>query len=211
MTTIYKISNNLNGRVYIGQTKRSPYMRFQEHSRDTKSALYSDIVKFGFENFTLTILCECDDNEADNLEHLYIVAYDATNPILGYNKIDTAYYHWVSGGENPSKTDSGKKRISEYNKAHIEQITVGFVRYNESRKFPVGMLDDCGNIILVFESLSDACAYLNKPKCGTARIKNVCDKFNKNGRRSKFYGHAWTALNKGVLTNCKAEDEQPSE
>lgn len=167
--------------------------------------------KYGFENFSVAVLCECDDADADELEHLYILEYNATDPTFGYNRIDTPHYLWVSGGENPSKTEKGKARISEFNRVHKDQILVGFTEYNESRKFPVGMLDDSGQIIMVFDSLSDACSYFNKPKCGTTRIKEVCDRFNKNGKRSKFYGHAWTALNKGVQTNSKAEDEQPSE
>ena len=77
------------------------------------------------------------------------------------------------------------------------------------------MLDNDGNIIRQFDSLLDACNFLDKPSCGTTRIKSVCDKFRLNGKRCKFYGYAWTALNKNVQTNldneCRVEDELPLE
>ena len=73
------------------------------------------------------------------------------------------------------------------------------------------MLDENDSIIKVFSCLADACRYLNKPMCGTTRIKNVCDKYCKNGKRQRFFGYYWTFVCEGVSTNCKAEDELLSE
>lgn len=211
MTSIYIITNNLNNKVYIGQTRRSVHTRFLEHRLDEGSALYFDMQSIGIENFSFSVLHVCDDKFSDSWEHYYICKYNATNPDFGYNKVLTRAYKWEVGGYNPSKTEQGKKRISKYNLEHKDKILVGFNEYNNSRKFPVTMLDDFGNVLMTFDSLADACRYLGKPMCGTARIKAICDKFNKNGKRSKFYGYSWSAVNKGVQTNCKAEDELPSE
>ena len=212
---IYKITNTINGKVYVGQTYRKIHTRFMEHMIDPESGVYEDVCKYGRDAFTYELLHVCQSQYADQWEHYYICKFNATDAEFGYNKIDEAHYRWHNGGFNPSKTEEGKKRISEYNKNHMDTITKGFVEYNESKRFPVGMLDDFGNIIKTFNSLSDACRYLEKPLCGTARIKDVCDKVKSNGKPYRFYGYGWTALDKNVQTNsvkgCKAEDELPSE
>ena len=215
MTNIYKITNKMNGKVYIGQTKRSIHIRFSEHYTDSSSSLFLDMHKLGKGLFTVELLHVCKDEFANQWERYYICKYNSIDSECGYNKVCGGIYKWEKGGYNPSKTDNGKARISCYNKQHIDTITIGLKRYNESKKFPVAMLDDYDNVLMLFNSLSDACRYLQKDLCGTARIKQVCDKYNKNGKRSKFFGYAWSALNKDVQTNtnnvCKVEDELPSE
>lgn len=211
MTSIYIITNKLSNKVYIGQTRRSVHTRFLEHRRETGSALYDDMNNLGINNFSVSILHVCEDCYADQWEHYYICKYDSTNCLIGYNKVSTRAYKFIKGGYNPSKTEEGRKRISKNNKNNLENITKGLRKYNNSRKFPVNMLDDSGNVIRTFDSLSDACKYLNKSLGGTTRIKNVCDVFNKNGKRAKFFGYSWSAVNKGVQTNSKVEDELPSE
>ncbi len=215
MTNIYIITNTINNKVYIGQTKRSIHTRFLEHMRDPGSGVYFDAVKYGKSAFTYKLLHICKSKFSDQWEHYYICKYNSTNSEHGYNKVADRAYRWKSGKPNPSQTIEGRQRISKYNKENIKSITRGFEVYNEMKRFPVGMIDMNGNIIMEFKSLADACRYLNKPMCGTTKIKQVCDRFNINGKRSKFYGYAWTALNKNVQTNsideCRAEDELPSE
>lgn len=215
MTYIYLIRNSINNKIYIGQTRRNVRYRFMEHGRDNESALYEDMCKYGRESFTYEVLHICKDEYANQWEHYYICKYDATNEMLGYNKVDGVAYRWVKGGFNPAHTQKERERIHNYNIEHLDIITKGFKSYNESRKFPVAMIEQDGNIIRTFESLSDACRYLCMANCNTSKIKQVCDVFNKYGKRAKMYGHYWSALNKDVQTNTedvrKAEDELPSE
>ena len=212
---IYLITNTVNNKVYIGQTYRKIHTRFMEHLIDPESGIYADVCKFGRGVFKYELLRICKPEYADQWEHYYICKYSATNPDFGYNRTVNTAYRWLSGKLNPSQTKEGKQRISEYNKSHMDQITKGFRAYNESRKFPVGMVDDLGQIIMTFESLNAACKYLNKPPCGSTRIRLVCDQFRKNGKPYKFYGYAWTALNKNVQTipcvGSRSEDELPIE
>lgn len=215
MTHIYLIRNNINNKIYIGQTRRSVHTRFLEHGRDVKSSLYADMCKYGRESFTYEILHICNDEYAEQWERYYICKYNATDTNVGYNIVLGGSYHWVVGGYNPSKTPQGRERIKQRNLANLENVTKGLRKSNNDKKFPVAMVDADGNILQCFDSLLNACNYLGKPSCGTTRIKQVCGKFNKNGKRAKFFGHYWIALNKDVQTNtedvCKAEDELPSE
>ena len=59
MIGIYKITNELNGKSYVGQSVNIP-RRFQEHCQKGESSripLDAAISKYGQENFSLTIFC----------------------------------------------------------------------------------------------------------------------------------------------------------
>lgn len=86
---IYKATNNINGKVYIGQTIQKFNCRITRHRFDSK---HSDIGifcratrKYGFENFDWTILEYCDSKEEMNdMEFHYIKQYNSLTPD-GYN------------------------------------------------------------------------------------------------------------------------------
>ena len=77
---IYKITNKVNGKVYIGQTTKSLKERFKAHldsSRCTSEAdhihLYQAMNKYGTENFYIEKICDADTKEQLNkLEIFYI-------------------------------------------------------------------------------------------------------------------------------------------
>ncbi len=108
---IYKITNIINDKVYIGQTRRLS-QRLNEHHRTLKNNchdnyhLQNSYNKYG-DVFEFEIITYCDnEEELDNLERYYIAEYDSTNPKKGYNK--------ESGGNlNKHVSEKTKKKISE--------------------------------------------------------------------------------------------------
>jgi group I intron endonuclease len=54
---IYKITNKMTNKIYIGSTKTSIEQRYQEHltAKDT-SALHKDIQELGPENFNIELV-----------------------------------------------------------------------------------------------------------------------------------------------------------
>lgn len=76
---VYKITNNINGKVYIGKSINIQ-QRWQEHKRHYKYVdnivLYKAFRKYGVENFTFEILCEAPEQEIDSLEVKYIEEYN---------------------------------------------------------------------------------------------------------------------------------------
>ena len=88
---IYKVTNTVNGMVYIGQTKRDIAHRWKQHCvaargerEHCKFKLQDAINEFGAECFTVEqIDVAATEEEANKKEMYWIAHYDATNN--GYN------------------------------------------------------------------------------------------------------------------------------
>lgn len=115
--SIYKATNKINGKVYIGIDKKWPTRKYAHKSRakhDTGFHFHKAIRKYGWENFDWEIIYETFDYEdLKKSEIKFISEYNSF--IDGYNK--------TFGGEGSSgKLQSEKnkkeqsKRRSEYNK-----------------------------------------------------------------------------------------------
>jgi group I intron endonuclease len=83
---IYKITNIINGRVYIGQTVMTLARRWSQHSTSKKnSPMYNAFRKYGREAFTIEAICSALSPEHLNeLEQYFIKKYDCLVP-KGYN------------------------------------------------------------------------------------------------------------------------------
>lgn len=88
---IYKITNKLNNKIYVGQTTRTLEIRKKDHihnvQKGIKTHLYSAMRKYGIENFVFEKICDVDSVENLNiLERYYINKYNSVDK--GYNMID---------------------------------------------------------------------------------------------------------------------------
>lgn len=69
MAYIYQITNQINGKIYVGKTEFSIEKRFKEHCDDAyreakeKRPLYAAMRKYGIENFHIELLEETDNPE----------------------------------------------------------------------------------------------------------------------------------------------------
>ena len=102
---IYKITNNINGKAYIGQTTQPLKKRLNHHRRSQELLIGKAINKYGWENFTVTILEECKTpKELDEREQYWIAFFNTIIP-NGYNK--------TAGGNAGHKlSDEQKAKIS---------------------------------------------------------------------------------------------------
>lgn len=94
---IYKITNLLNWKCYIGQTIQDPEIRWKNHIRDSKSdkrghckKLYRAFKKYNLDYFSFEVIATVDRYDEkevhqilDELEIYYIEYYDSIN--WGYN------------------------------------------------------------------------------------------------------------------------------
>jgi group I intron endonuclease len=103
---IYKITNKLNGKLYIGQTVRTAQSRWNEHlyklsrNKHPNSKLQAAWNKYGKDSFEFDIICECTSiEELNTLEELYV-----SENIDGYNL--------SGGGHNKRMSEESKQKLS---------------------------------------------------------------------------------------------------
>lgn len=110
MGYIYKISNDINDKVYIGQTKKTINYRFKEHIRQAQyekegnrpiTYFHNAINKYGEEHFFVNQIEQCDNELLNEREIYWIKQYDSYNN--GYNS--------TTGGQLKLKNNKTKKVI----------------------------------------------------------------------------------------------------
>ena len=102
MAYIYKIINNINKKVYIGQTKRTIEIRWKQHLQEYKIKdyiLYKAMRKYGIENFTIEVIESCPEEELNEKEEFYIRKY---NSYINFEKSNG--YNMTLGGQNIIET-----------------------------------------------------------------------------------------------------------
>ena len=72
---IYRITNNVNGKIYIGQTKKALSQRIAEHIKNNKTPVQKAINKYGLESFTILIIDEADTKEILNEKEKYWIKF----------------------------------------------------------------------------------------------------------------------------------------
>lgn len=84
MTGIYKITNKLNNKIYIGQSVNIK-RRWQEHIYDNRknSLIHLAIQKYGKDNFDFEVIELCEQKELDTKEQYWINYYQSFDK--GYN------------------------------------------------------------------------------------------------------------------------------
>lgn len=120
MTGIYLIQNNVNNKMYIGQAVDIE-ARWQYHFSTLKNNkhpnrhLQQSVNKYGLDQFTFEILCECSEEQLNTLEQYYIYCLDTTDPNIGYNR------QW--GGQSNRPSEETKRKMSEAHrgKKHSEE------------------------------------------------------------------------------------------
>lgn len=113
MFVIYKATNNINGKSYIGYTDNFK-KRVHEHqiaSKHYNFLLYKAIAKYGWDNFSWQIIYESWDKDhcKNTMEKYFIEEY---RTYVGYN--DCLGYNMTLGGEGNTgpKTKEHAKKIS---------------------------------------------------------------------------------------------------
>ena len=89
---IYKITNTINGKYYIGQTIQNVKERFYQHCATKCSkavsnmAIHRAIKKYGKSNFTVEVIEEVESTNLNDRERYWIRYYDSYNN--GYNSTE---------------------------------------------------------------------------------------------------------------------------
>lgn len=180
------------------------------------------IKKFGINNFKVELLEQVDYELRNEKEQYYIQLYNTYengynytiggdyNPMLDLNVKEK---HKLKMKSSEVRNKISKGVLKSLNKDKIEYFRSstrtrwlnwdnesrnncikGLINYNNSRKVKIGCMDENDNILYKFDSISEACKFLNKPSKEGGHILKVCDKLNKNGKRAKHFGYSWIKL-----------------
>ena len=107
MIGIYKITNKVNGKVYIGQSIHIE-KRWRQHCKTKDDfSIHRAIQKYGPENFNFEVLLECPAEMLNNWERDMIALYDCISP-KGYNLTE--------GGEGYKCSEETRLKMSKASK-----------------------------------------------------------------------------------------------
>ena len=130
MIGIYMIKNNINNKVYIGQSSDIK-KRWKKHIEDLNNKNHHNYHlqgawdKYGSSNFEFVILEICDKSELDKKEEFYIKKYNSLKN--GYN-LDNGGSGCV--GYKHSKEEINKMRLS-HDPVAVIQFDINFNKINE--------------------------------------------------------------------------------
>ena len=148
---IYKITNTINGKAYIGAS--SNIEKRWSHHRTKHETRMSDIIKkYGVINFTFEIIEECPKEELIEKEQYYVKFYDTEKP-KGYNLTKGGEHsHNTTGYAHVSKIKNKKNKLgyvfvyvhySDGNRAAIESGSLEILKHKvEKRGWVWEILDD---------------------------------------------------------------------
>jgi len=195
MGFIYKITNTITNKCYIGETtKADPEKRWMQHKNTIKRgvgcpALQNSVIKHGIDNFKFEILLICFDEDRFKYEIEYIKKYNTLVP-NGYNILEGGLGGSFKGKKHLEKT---RKRMSENMKQKYiddlkfkKNVSDGIKNYyNEtsiikhreamakSSGVKIGQYNLTNELINIFVSISEASRQTGVPKSSIQKyVKN---------------------------------------
>lgn len=196
MTGIYKITNLVNNKIYIGQSVRIE-KRWEDHkfySGKEHTALQAAFKKYGISNFSFEVIEECPKEILDEREIYWIKFYDSYNN--GYNltkggmsKIKLDYDLIVSTYQRLGSIHATHKELG-VNRDSVRRALEYFdISYDKKRSAPVAvvMIDkETGEEIKTFTSIKDAAAYVG--------ISDSAIRKHLSGKMKSAGGYIWKKI-----------------
>ncbi len=120
MAGIYMIQNKINGKMYIGQAQDielrwSSHISLLQKGTHPSRYLQNAVNKYGIDNFTFEILCNCSVKELHTLEQYYIFCLETTDSRVGYNR------QWGGQTNRPSMETRRLMSLAHKGKKHSEE------------------------------------------------------------------------------------------
>ena len=208
---IYCITNNINGKMYVGKTMLTIEQRFKEHLHDAaspskeKRPLYDAINKYGAENFSVSLLEAVEYSQLNEREQYWIAEkntyYNGYNATLGgdgtllydYTKMVQAY-------------EEGKliKDIAADFQCDIQTVRKALraagldTSKNQAEKLSQRVQATFSDgTIKIFTSYSEAARWLVAENRTSARALNgivSCISRAARGKRASYLGIIWTII-----------------
>lgn len=159
MFSVYKITNNINNKCYIGSSIR-PDKRWRQHKNSAFNPnspnyhypLYQAFRKYGIENFTFEIIA--DD-------------FSSIKEMEDYEAFAIIHYHGYGEGYNQTLNTHSNNICHENCIKHIQQISCKCAR-----------IDKNNNIIEIYSSYHDAARKNGLDEDKASKVRAVCKGVN---------------------------------
>lgn len=201
MAYIYKITNDINDKIYVGKTEYSIEKRFKEHCQDSKRKrcekrpLYNAMNKYGIEHFHIELIEET--NEPEEREIYWIQHYGSFkygyNATMGGDGKHYKDYDLVVALFKEGKTINEIAKILNYDtktcRIALERASINAKerqsRGREVLYHSVIQLDkNTEEVLAIYPSVAAAQNALKKQNSG--HIAAAC-----RGKRKTAYGYKW--------------------
>lgn len=188
---IYRITNLVNGKIYIGRTGTSVKTRFNAHKRRARfgdsTFLYQAIRKYGEDNFIVEELCSCFNQDAIvEAEIELIKTYNSNNRVIGYNMSeggDGGEFGRILSDETKNKIrkssfKTSKARAVKMVQSKIERGTTGkgIAKHSEDHKKKISK-------IMTGRTISNS----TKKKMSIVRKGKKCDFLEWSDERKEIF------------------------
>jgi group I intron endonuclease len=195
---IYMWTNKINDKRYIGSSENlSNRLKFyylnlamKNYLKNSQSNIYNALLKYGHENFSLTIVEYCDKEKCIERENYYLKAFnpeyniskEAGAPMSGRNHSDESKKIMSDnnkGENNPmfgqNHSDETRKKISEANKGKTRADGAGMPAQQ------IEVVDLQEKTITTYDSIREAVRALNIHK-------SVIDKYFSRNQEKPYKG-----------------------
>ena len=212
MPYIYKITNQINGKSYIGKTMKTIQERWSEHCADykrercEKRPLYAAMNKYGIENFKIEQIEECSDQDLSERECFWIEYYETFkngyNATLGgdgkayidYDLVVANYQELQNCKKVAEKMGICTESVSKILKNRNISIKSGQTYSKETRSKPVLMYDkSTQKFIQAFPSRAEAARWLINEGLTNCKLTTIQTHIGEvcNGKRKSAAGFIW--------------------
>lgn len=179
---IYEAINKINNKRYIEQTVNSLEHRKRQHIETSKRNInisahfYRALNKYGEDNFEWKIIEYCNTHEElDEKESFWIIFFNTTNPLYGYNL--------KGGGAKPYLTDEVKTKIGDSQRGELNHMFGRKGKDNPSSKRVINITTN-----ETYDSVEELCE--NNPEYSHSKVCAVC-----RGDRKTHKGCVFRYLN----------------
>ena len=135
---IYKVTNKINGKVYIGQSVDIGRRWHQHMTAEDDSYFHKAIQKYGVENFEWEVIEQCKKKDLDEREIYWIEYYDSFNKGYNCTKGGDGVCSGVNAGEKNPNWKGGVSSGPEYSKqwyeVNKEKIKQHYKQYYQANK-----------------------------------------------------------------------------
>lgn len=219
---IYKITNLINGKIYIGQTTLDPIQRFNKHWNEANcknrpnNYFHNALLKYGKENFKIEILDTASSlEELNQKEREWIEKLNATDKEIGYNLQE--------GGQSGKRGIETSKKISAKKKENwkdpefaskcrngLKKATLAWQKKCKERQVTL-ICQNCGKEFKVPPHLSHH-KYCSLQCANAVNVKKATEAAAKKkhqetlNRNASFFKEIeqWAICNKDKILNCPA-------